>query len=553
MEINGNLTQAQRDNIRAHLSLVRTTERAPLAETSFHRLYARAITETAKALEPFGYYEPQIEVSQEQRGEIWEVRLEVTPGEAVFIDEVDIEVSGSGKEDPSVVTAVRQFPLRAGMQLNHQDYEAARDALVTAAIDSGYLKASYSGSRVEIHRQNRTATMRPRLVTGPRYQFGPLSYQADFINHDLLHTITPIQPGDPLTPANLTRLRRSLFSADYFTSVDLEYDLDAADPAAVPVRVVLTPNLAHRYGIGLGYGTDTGLRSTLEYTNRYINRRGHQLTLQLQPSERKSSFGGVYGIPIGDPLRDRLSLHGNFEMEDYDNIRTQLWKVGTTRDYFRDWGDYSLSLLYLNEYDKIGDESWHSGLLIPGIKGNLYLADNRIVTTRGLRLSASLSGAKEDFVADTSFLQATAGAKGIYSFFEKWRLIGRIDGGATMVDDIGDLPISLRFFAGGDMSVRGYGYKKIGPADEAGNIIGGQYLLTYSLELERSLFGAWSAALFYDSGTATNSLSGVTMHSGAGVGVRWNGPFGQVRLDVAHGFDEGGDAYRIHFTLGADL
>jgi len=297
----------------------------------------------------------------------------------------------------------------------------------------------------------------------------------------------------------------------------------------------------------------TGPRGTLEYTNRYINHLGHQLDLQLQPSQRKSNLGGVYTIPIGDPKRERLSLLGKYEIEQFDSTDTESWTAAVSRDHFRDHGEYSTYLQMLDEQFSIGGDNGHAALLIPGVKGSIFWADSRLVTTRGLRISASLSGSEQGLLADTSFLQNSVHVKGIYTLFEQWRLIGRADLGATLTDDIDALPPSLRFFAGGDQSVRGYGYKKIGPADADGNIIGGKNLLTTSLELERTLFDQWSGAVFYDSGTATNSFADLHLQAGAGVGVRWNAPFGQIRLDLAKALEDDGNSWRIHFTMGADL
>ena len=59
--------------------------------------------------------------------------------------------------------------------------------------------------------------------------------------------------------------------------------------------------------------------------------------------------------------------------------------------------------------------------------------------------------------------------------------------------------------------------------------------------------------MFYDSGAAYDSFSDLTMKQGAGVGVRWNAPFGQVRLDLANALSKGGNSWRIHFSVGADL
>lgn len=552
INISGDLTESQRRNIRSHLSLARLPENETLSEVMFDRLFEKARKETAKALEPFGYYSPVINLSQQRKNGGRQVDLMVETGPPVLIEEMEISITGPGKEDATLQKAAQQFPLHLHEVLDHQVYEEGKNKLVAFALERGYHKAAFRNNRVAVKRKQKSASMRLQLETGPQYVFGPLTFDADFIDHDLLRKIAPVKEGDPFSPKTLTRLRQSLFSADYFDTVDLEYDLDQAISLKVPVTVKLTPNLAHKYGIGLGYGTDTGTRGTLSYTNRHINRLGHQLDVQWQPSERKSNFGGIYTIPIGDPKKDRLTLLGKYETETFDTTDTDTWNAIVSHDHFREWGEYSTYLQFLDEQYSTGSDTDQASLFIPGIKGSLFWADDRITTTRGLRCTASVIGSEESLLADATFLQAAFRTKAIYSFLKHWRWIGRGDIGTTLTDDIYTLPPSLRYYTGGDQSVRGYGYKKIGPVDEAGNLIGGKNLLTYSVELERMLFDEWSAAVFYDSGTATNSFSNINLLSGAGVGLRWNAVFGQIRLDLARALDENG-SWRIHFTMGADL
>ena len=72
-----------------------------------------------------------------------------------------------------------------------------------------------------------------------------------------------------------------------------------------------------------------------------------------------------------------------------------------------------------------------------------------------------------------------------------WRLSlhTRAKAGITLLSDpLSDLPPSLRFFAGGDQSVRGYAYQSLGPLDATGQVEGGKHLLDGSVELERALF-----------------------------------------------------------------
>lgn len=550
--ISGDLTESQRDNIRSFLSLARIADKEPLTEAMFNRLYNKVPKEAAKALEPFGYYSPEITLSHTRQGGGHQVDVKVATGLPVTVGELEIALTGAGEQDNALREAVKRFPLHRGEVLDHQLYEGGKDMLIAVALESGYHQAVFRQSRAEVSRKSRSAVIRLHLDTGPQYLFGPLTFDADFIDHALLRKITPVREGDPFSPKALTRLRQSLFGADYFDTVEVQYDLDKTTAFKVPVKVVLTPNLAHKYGIGLGYGTDTGMRGTLEYVNRHINSMGHQLNLQLQPSERKSNLSGVYTIPIGDPKRDRLSLAGKYETEQLDATDINTLSAVVSHDHFREKGEYSTYVQFIDEQYTVGSDSGQASLLIPGLKGSVFWADDRIVAKRGIRITASAIGSQETLFADAAFLQTSLRTKAIYSFFDQWRVIGRADVGSTLVNDVFALPPSLRYYAGGDQSVRGYGYKTIGPTDADGTVLGGKDLLTYSMELERSIFDEWSGAVFYDSGAAMNTFSNIDLHSGAGVGVRWNGVFGQIRLDLAKALDEGG-SWRIHFTMGADL
>jgi translocation and assembly module TamA len=80
-----------------------------------------------------------------------------------------------------------------------------------------------------------------------------------------------------------------------------------------------------------------------------------------------------------------------------------------------------------------------------------------------------------------------------------------------------------RFFAGGDRSVRGYRYQKLGPTDTTGAVAGGRYLLTANAEVDYLFFRNYGAAVFYDAGNAANEPSPAVKH-GVGIGMRWRSP-----------------------------
>jgi translocation and assembly module TamA len=149
-------------------------------------------------------------------------------------------------------------------------------------------------------------------------------------------------------------------------------------------------------------------------------------------------------------------------------------------------------------------------------------------------------------------LQLRAGARVARRITGAGRVNARVNVGATLVDETASLPVSLRFFAGGDNSVRGYGYKSLGPVDDEGNVRGGRYLVTGSVEYEHPVFGDdWWAAAFVDAGNAFDDDP--ELEVGYGVGLRWFSPVGRIRLDLAFPADTRDDDWRIHFALGAAL
>jgi translocation and assembly module TamA len=131
-------------------------------------------------------------------------------------------------------------------------------------------------------------------------------------------------------------------------------------------------------------------------------------------------------------------------------------------------------------------------------------------------------------------------------------LILRAALGAMIVDDFDALPPELRFFAGGDRSVRGFDYQEIGETNASGGVIGGKYLAVASVEYEYYFLENWGAAVFVDAGDAYSST--LDPNVGAGIGVRWRSPVGIVRVDIAHPVvTDMDEKLRFHIIVGPDL
>ncbi|MCI5159904.1 MAG: hypothetical protein D3906_16055 [Candidatus Electrothrix sp. AUS1_2] len=247
----------------------------------------------------------------------------------------------------------------------------------------------------------------------------------------------------------------------------------------------------------------------------------------------------------------------NFDTVFFDDTWEDTWtkqlSVSGSVNHNAPKRQYGVGLEYLHENYTVGAANGSANLLIPSGYFTLILAEDRVRTEHGIRLSTSLKGGSTNALSSTNFLQARAGGKIILTTpWKEWRLLGRLSVGAILMESIDELPPSLRFYAGGDHSVRGYAYNTLGPQDSSGKIVGGQYLTESAIEIERKLTDTWSAAAFYDLGNAYDDIN-ADLKAGAGLGVRMNLPFGQVRLDVACALSDADYPLRIHLTIGADL
>ena len=161
-------------------------------------------------------------------------------------------------------------------------------------------------------------------------------------------------------------------------------------------------------------------------------------------------------------------------------------------------------------------------------------------------------GGAKSALSDINFFQGQLHLKGITSLSERQRLITRGTMGGTNAIEFDRLPASLRFYAGGSQSVRGYQYQSLGPTDDQGVVIGGKYLLTGSVEYELRLNQDWGWALFIDAGNAVNDFK-TAMKQGVGTGIRWQTPVGPLRFDLASAISEPGRPWRFHINIGPDL
>ncbi len=542
-----------RDNILAYLRLDNETCDTPAWQV--RRLFIEAEDEIREALEVVGYYNAEIEKQLETGETCWQANFLITPGQPVVLRNVSIEIDTGGAQDSELENVMQQCALNPGEVLQHASYDACKRNIERAASGRGYFAAELTERRIDVYPEEYAADITLHFVTGRRYVFGIITFDQDVLDPDLIHRFVRIEPGEPYDAERVRRLQRYLATSAYFDQVLLTRNSRGEPHNDVPIHIELTPGKKHQYDVGIGFATDIGPRLRFGVLNRRRNKHGHQTEFELNLSQVISDVGVTYRIPLDKP-KDWFTTDAGFKYEDNDSFRSKLFTTGVQRIQERD-NDWIRTLflnLRLEDYSTSAIDEDRSKLLTPGVSYAFVEEDHPPRPLSGHRSTVQLRGAVEGLISDTSFAQVYGNTKWVFGLWPGGRLLTRAEAGFTMIDGVRSLPASVRFFAGGDNSVRGYAYKSLGPTDPFGNVVGGENLLVGSVEIEQAIGDSWATAVFIDSGNAYDEFNDYETATGVGAGIRWFSPLGPIRVDVAFPLREDApDEYRLHITLGPDL
>ena len=545
------LDEALERNARAMVRLASTTCDRP--GWRIERLYRNADKELRGALEALGYYAYTLEKELSfDDPECWEATFTVQLGSPVVLSEVRLSMLGEVNNYPGIVEDISGLKPERGVVLNHGTYEAFKRSILTQLTNRGFLASELTRNTVVVDESLSSAVIDIEVESGSRYRFGELSYTEGILDDDILNSYSTFRPGEHFDADAIARLHEQLRGSGFFASVSIRAD-PVDDSLDVPVIVTLQPARRHLFSAGVGYSTDTGLHGKLGYVNRRLNPAGHRLEAELFASTVESELTGIYRWPhIGSRL-SWFEAYSGYQRRRTDTSESDKTTVGFrwVRNRSERWLETPYIDLTYEDFEVAGERD-QSTLLMPGItwEATEGRALRRIDT--GWKVSVDLRGSYEQLVSDATFGQVTSSAKYVHSLGRSSRLIVRGELGTTFGADVRDLPATVRFFTGGDTSVRGYDYESIGPLNDDGEVIGGSNLTTFSIEIDRLVRGDWALAVFADTGSAFND-SDTDFKTGVGIGVRWFSPFGPIRLDIAHPLDDEETDVRFHITLGPDL
>lgn len=570
-------------NVRKLLSLT-NEHKKPWSGGYIQRLFRLAPKEIKQALQPYGYFNPEIKAHLEKPGKggkTWKARFKIQHGPATKITRLNIGVEGPGKNLDAIQHALHSTRLKKGNRLIQSRYSDTKSALHDAAYNAGYLRANFPQSSIRVSPKNNTAAIDLVLNTGPRYYFGPVTFKQNLLTDQFVHRFVPFSPGQPYDAEKLIDLQLKLSDSGYYSQVEIQAPRDKArrvpglheqfnhllfprlappesgSELRIPVMVKAKASKGQVYRVAPGYGTNTGPRLGLGVKFPHINKYGHQFRTDLRVSERQRTLRSSYDIPIKDVTRDKLSFTAKVSNERWGDITSMLYGLGIIRDTGWSLGHQRIYLKFEREDYDLGPGrggNRHSWLLYPGYNISLQKADSLVFTRKGVSLSLDVRGASEALASSTNFIRADIAGHAVVPVTATTRLVFRTELGAISASDFREVPPSQRFYAGGSFSVRGYSYQSISPTNDDNDDIGGRFLATGSAEADWFFYKKFGIAAFFDAGDVTDHIGDYDLQKGVGIGFRWGSPVGMVRFDVAHPLmNSTHHGIRIHFSIGPDL
>ncbi len=478
-------------------------------------------------------------------------------------------LAGLERDDPErcllLQELVADFELQPEDRLVHSRYESGKAAAQAAIEGRGYLLARLETSRVDVTVDEDQADIQLHWRTGPRFRMGETLFEGAQFGDDFMQRFVEHEPGVFYDSDELLKLQRRLIDADYFGFVSVSPQLRQARDGVVPILVNVAPAPRNVYTGGIAFGTDSGFGVRGSLQRRWVNTRGHRANIEAEVSQRLTAAAANYEIFRPGPDQRSLNFgltHRREETNTSESETTSLFAVESRR--WRGWQrDLGLRALY-GDFT-IAEERGNSTLLFAESRLTRGWSNHDLYPTQGYSLQLEARGGSEALLSDTDFAQLRGQFRWIHPLGERQRLYMNAIAGTTWVDDFHALPPPLRFFAGGDQTIRGYSYQALGPkvnrcgfdADDPDRcddfVIGGKHLAVLSAEFERDILPQWSIAGFVDSGNAFSDTSDFKAATGVGIGVRWRSPVGLVRVDLGHGLDEDAKTISLHLVIGPYL
>ena len=386
----------------------------------------------------------------------------------------------------------------------------------------------------------------------------------------ILRREIPMAEGDLFTSQKLARAKQRLTNLNYFDKVNATTAPGSAKDKVI-VNIDVTEKPTGLFSIGGGYSSQDGVLGTLDLSQRNFLGKGWEVFLRLRGGENLQT--GTIGFT--EPWLFDRPLAAGFDIFNTRRILPDYTvnSLGGDIRLGHPIGEYSRwNAVYRVSQDRISDvnqlgspelisqEGTHLTSLV-GLNLSRDTRDSVYDPTRGSTVSIGVDFAGVGFgekfarsVFSTTYFQPMPWLDHVLSF--------RLMAGYSFGWSKDPVPLFERFYLGGSNSLRQFKSLQVSPKDNTGTRIGGNSEVLGTVEYQIPLFFGIKAAVFYDVGQVWGpdiaqgtKIDISDLRHGVGAGLRWNSPFGPIRVDYGIKLDQKkGESFgNFNFSAGSSF
>ncbi|MDF1758343.1 MAG: BamA/TamA family outer membrane protein [Legionellaceae bacterium] len=514
-----------------------------------------------KALMPYGFFEPTISVilpSKKHAG-----KVHVIPGPQMIISQLAIQISGPGRDNCEVVHAYKNLPIKQGDGFNSILYEEAKNKLISAAENQGYLNTTFEKAYVYIDERSNKASIVLHFDTGKRSYFGRVTFKTGnpqptppakgiprfprlsrimqalspkghdgglfsskkiTLSNELLNRYIPFNFGCPYSNDEIMKLDSNLKASGYFKSVNVTPANE--NSGSVPLDVYLEPIERFRYSVSGGYGTDTGIRGRLGLHVIPVNTKGHKLDFVGQGSSYQNAAQIKYTIPGLDPVHNQYNVNGGFNNLNYVSGNSRSGRISLVKEYTTLKFQSNLSINGLHENFRYSKQPRNeSTVFYPKVSLTWREVSDPLFSPSGFNITVNGLASSRAILSKINLSELMLDIKGAITIdLIRTRFYGHVIQGITQTSDIYSVPLSLAQLLGGPENMRGFSFNSIGP---------GKILSYGGIEIQKETIDTWYVIGFIDKGTVFRPDPKLVQYD-IGIGLMWRSPVGPIKAAIAH-------------------
>ena len=523
---------------------------------------------------------PQVSFSSDRTSA--SIELTVSEGVQYIIEAVKITGDVVPAEDADL-DAIRR-------ELIGQTYTRRKNIILSSRTLNVYKNLGYAYATVDVSEtldhSGGDVVLDANVSAGPPVVIAAIDVRGNQDTREgFIRSRLRLQPGDRYSAVKERESFRELYRTGLFANVLLSLEpTDDHSRATLVVEVEEAPSL--EFYVEPGWGSYEKLRLIVGLRERSLFGTG----IILNPEGKVSQKAQSLSVRVIDPWFLNTDVNADFPVyysrrqepsfkrrdlglgASFSRKLSEKWTVTTAYNLRRT----DLSDVTPDAPDDVQDDDYSLGSV--QAQGTYDTRNDLFFPTRGRRFYLASEYADPLLGGDINFLRLTGGVRHFFRL-SKGTVLGLryktgwiIPGG----QDIG-LPISERFFNGGENTVRSYKESELGPKDLSGEPTGGYGYNVVNLEIRQRLYKNLIGTLFADFGNVSPNQSRVELglpayesnseivsdtlseffsgfKPGVGVGIQYLLPVGPLRFDFAYNPDYDAqrdqDEYVFHFSVG---